>query len=323
MLPSPYLPITLSFLLLFSCTHKDSQTLKLKPKGFTQLDTISIKEGALKVLFVDNKDFAPLHKAGYNGIAELLHTDQDSTVFVPFYAGFNLEHIFGGDTLVELFEPRKHPMTLFKKSENEVLLYQAPTPISQMESLTEFKVVAPHYIDITFQCIFHSLDFFKHDYAGIFWASYINRPEDKKIYFIGTQPERSDTIWIEAYSNEHGVESTHIGKDENYNFYFADNFNASLASHFSNFRYSKPFYFGKFHQMALAYLFESDEIIRFSQSPTGGGETNPAWDFQFLIPSPKIREVYTFKARMVYKPFISEEDIYEEYTFWKTSFLEP
>lgn len=299
---------------LFSCSEK--KNISLKPIGFIQKDTISINNGELKVTFIDNKKFGEFHRSGYNGIAELHHANEDSSPFVPFYAGFNLEHIFGGDSLAELFEPRKHPMKLFRKSKNEILLYQDPTPISGVESLTEFRVTAPHYIDITFNCIFHNLDFFQHSYAGLFWASYINQPDDRKIYFKGTNKNKSDFSWIEAFSIKHGVYSTHKHIEDDHNFYFADNFNATLASHFSEFRYSSPFYFGKFHNMVLAYLFESEEVIRFSQSPTGGGEFNPAWDFQYLIPNPEMEKVYAFKVRMIYKPFVSKEDIAMEYLHW-------
>ncbi len=99
-------------------------------------------------------------------------------------------------------------------------------------------------------------------------------------------------------------------------FYFAPNFNATLASHFSKFRFEKPFYYGRFHDMILAYFFDTDQVIRFSQSPTGGGPDNPAWDFQFLIPNFVINQVYSFRARIIYKPFISAEEIVSEYEKW-------
>ena len=68
--------------------------------------------------------------------------------------------------------------------------------------------------------------------------------------------------------------------------------------------------------MALAFFFESSEVIRFSQSPSGGGWDNPAWDFQYIIPSPEIEKVYGFKSRMVYKPFLTNDDIKQEYEKW-------
>lgn len=301
-------------LLFIACTPKEKQTLR--PDGMNPIGSVTIEKGDLKVTFVDNEKLGETHKAGYNGIAELFHSQQDSTIFVPFYAGFNLEHIFGGDSLAQLFEPRKHHMLLYQKNSDEVLLYQEATPLSGVESLTEFKLVGPHYIDITFRCLLHQPEFFNHDYAGLFWASYINKPSDKKIYFKSERTGLSTSPWIEAYSTKHGFESTHKSKDDTYDFFFADNFNASLASHFSDYNYSVPFYYGHFHNMVFAYLFDSNEIIRFSQSPTGGGETNPAWDFQYIIPDPKPGKEYSFKVRLIYKPFLSPDDMEQEYESW-------
>jgi|WetSurMetagenome_2_1015567.scaffolds.fasta_scaffold00464_2 hypothetical protein len=302
------------FLFINSCTGK--KIITLEPVGYRQLNNALIENGDLKALFIDNTDLPPDHKAGYNGIAELYHTDQDSTLFVPAYAGFNLEHIFCGDSLVQFFEPRVNPMYLYKKSETEVLIYQKATPVSGAESLTEFKLVAPCYIDITFNCIFHNKEYFRHGYAGFFWASYINNPVDRNMYFRGVTEGQSSDDWISAFSEGHGLKSTHRNFNDKHDFYFAPEFKAVLVNSYSDFRYTYPFYFGRFHNMVMAYLFDSEEVIRFSQSPNGGGNTNPAWDFQYIIADPDTAKKYTFKARMIYKPFVSYEDIREEYEKW-------
>ena len=67
--------------------------------------------------------------------------------------------------------------------------------------------------------------------------------------------------------------------------------------------------------MVFVYLFSEPEdgIIRFSQSPTGGGPENPAWDFQFIIPDFIVGKEYSFTVRLIYKEWISLEDIVEEY----------
>lgn len=286
------------------------------PKGYEKENVLTIENSNLKAVFVDNTAVKPDHMAGYNGIAQLYHAEEDSSLFVPTYAGFNLEHIFGGDSLHQLFEPRLHPMTLFRKSDDEVLLYQDTTPLSAVESLVEFKVVAPHYIDIKFQCILHDDQFFRHGYAGFFFASYMQNPEDKKIYFKGVSENKNHSSWVAAWSDRHGFNSTHRSINDDHDFFFAPNFNASLASNFSQFRYTDPYYYGRFGKMALAFFFDSNEIIRFSQSPTGGGEFNPAWDFQYIIPSPQVGKKYSFRARMVYKPFVSDDDISNEYEKW-------
>ncbi len=309
------IPLPIALFIMVSCGQKTM--VSIKPDGLKQENKITIENENLKVVFVDNEPSGQVHKAGYNGISELYHRHDDSTIFVPDFAGFNLEHIFGGDSLSQLFEPRRHPMKLYRKSINAVVLYQEATPNSGVESLTEFTVIGPDYIDISFQCIFHNQQFFQHGYAGLFWASYIHKPEDKKIYFPGIAEERPDTSWIAAYSTMHGLNSTHRAVGDVNTFFFAENFNASLANHYSAYRYTSPYHFGRFRNMVLAFLFESQDIIRFSQSPTGGGPENPAWDFQFIIPTPETGKIYSFKARIIYKPFVNDNDISDEYERWK------
>ena len=290
--------------------------LSLKPEKLEPQNVIRLSNGTIDAVFVDNASFGEHHRAGYNGIAELTHRSQDSSVFVPFYAGFNLEHIFGGDSLTELFEPRKHPMELFRMADDEVLLYQSPTPLSAVESRTVFKLTDPHYIDVVFRFVIHNGEFFQHGYAGLFWASYIHEPPDRNIYFKGHVEGSDSTGWISAYSAKHGLNSTHLGRDDKGEAYFAPNFNATLASHFSDYRYDRPFYYGRFHNMVLAFLFKPAAGIRFSQSPTGGGGLNPAWDFQFIVPDFEVGKEYSFHARIVYKEFAGEDDVAEEFENW-------
>ncbi len=288
----------------------------LRPENLEPLSNISITEGDLRISYANNEAYGDTHLSGYNGISELYHSEQDSSLFEPRYAGFNLEHIFGGDTLAERFEPRTSPMELFL-DDNEVLLYQAPTPFSQFEMITSFKIVAPHYIDITFTCVIHSEEFFKHNYAGLFFASYILAPADKHIYFKGYENDQSTSKCISAFSSKHGEESTHISmNDDRDNYYFAPDFNVVLANHFSDYKYELPVYYGRFHNMVSVFMFDTPEVIRFSQSPTGGGPANPVWDFQYIIPEVKKEKEYSFKARIIYKPFISNEDILQEYNLW-------
>ncbi len=288
----------------------------LLPSGYQEIGNIRIEHGELIVEYVDNEELEPGHRKGYNGIASLRHRKEDNSIFVPSFAGFNLEHIFGGDSLDQLFEPRLHPMQLYRKDDRTVLLYQSPTPISGIESLTEFTLTEPHYIDVQFSCVVHNPDFFRHGYAGLFWASYIHQPADPKIYFKGTSGEDPTIQWIDAYSSKHGDASTHRHILENSYFYFAENFNAPLASHFSSYRFSAPFYYGRFGEMVFAYFFKTDQVIRFSQSPTGGGPGNPAWDFQFLIPNPFPGTIYSYRARVIYKPFVTAGDVENEYQQW-------
>src|SRR5437867_3348926 len=125
------------------------------------------------------------HRAGYNGLWSLRHRNS-RTVFVPTVAGLNHEHIFDGETddhAVEVFfEPRHAPMELRKMSDSEAELHQPPTPTFHLESWTRFRFSAPHYVDMEYRCVAHQ-HVFKRGYIGLFWANYINAPDDKSIYF--------------------------------------------------------------------------------------------------------------------------------------------
>ena len=65
--------------------------------------------------------------------------------------------------------------------------------------------------------------------------------------------------------------------------------------------------------------------IRLAHSPSGGGvnaalqTTNPAWDFQFLVPKPEVMKEYGFKARTVLRPRCSRDELLEEYKQWKAN----
>lgn len=301
-------------MLISSCNYS-------KVKDFeTEEKPIKIKYGDIEATFIDNSAYGQWHRSGYNGISELRHTHQDSSIFVPNYAGFNLEHVFGGDSLSPLFEPRVNEMELRKISEHEVELHQKELSLSHVESWTNFKVTTPNYLDITFKYIIHSDAFFKHNYAGLFWASYIHAPSDKSINFIGRSGMDNEFKWVKTFSPKHGVLSTHLQENDKYNMYASHNFNVTLAYHYSDYQYKEPFYYGLFHNMLLAYMFKSqdDQIIRFAQSPTGGGADNPAWDFYIINPEFEVGKSYSFSARIVYKPFKNAEDIYNEYDKWIT-----
>lgn len=277
---------------------------------------ITLAVGDLTVTFVDNQAVLP-HRAGYNGIGALLHKNLPDSIFVPFYAGFNLEHIFSGDNMAQKFEPRVHPMKLLQTGENSVELHQSPTPLSKFESWTRFTLQPPHAIDVEFRCQAHPGDFFAHGYIGLFWASYINAPEDKHIHFWGYSNDNPEPRWISAYSETHGDKSTHLSAADPHELFFAENFGTQfLARDCSEYRFLKPFYYGRFRDMVIIYMFNNDRDIRFSQSPTGGGPQNPAWDFQFIIEPFEFNRIYSFKSRIVYKPFVSEADVMGEFERW-------
>lgn len=279
--------------------------------------------GELTAVIGDNEAYDD-RRPGYNGIHRLVHrTLPDRSLFG--IAGLNFEHIFDGEqdqrSLVSgereiFFEPRNHPMTLRKIAADEAELHQAPTPTYHLESWTRFKLVPPHSIDFSFRCRPHQ-HAFRRDYIGLFWASYINAPENKSIYF------RDGRGWVQLCTQEHNNQSTVRHVEDAIELTFADVPHQTLYKSLSPLRFSEPFYYGYFGQThVMILMFDRSEGIRFSHSPSSGGPPsfpNPAWDFQFLVPQFEVGEHYDFRARLVYRERCSRDEIEQEFRDWRQS----
>jgi len=80
---------------------------------------------------------------------------------------------------------------------------------------------------------------------------------------------------------------------------------------------------GKVLTHNLRFMFDRSEGICFTHSPNGGGAnrerqtTNPAWDFQSLIPNPELMKNYGFKVRAVLRPRFPRSEVPVEFAKWK------
>ena len=114
-----------------------------------------LKSENLRVVVGDNDaagDGGP-HAAGYNGLWSLAHSAREGNAFVPFYAGYNLEHIFNGQTTNArevFFEPRVAPMSMRVLDERTVELRQPPTPVTGVSSVTRFRLRGADQIEFEF-----------------------------------------------------------------------------------------------------------------------------------------------------------------------------
>jgi len=182
-----------------------------------------------------------------------------------------------------------------------------------------YELVAPHYID-------HTLRFTdRRDVRGpgcsfreVSWCCYMNCPEDSRINFlVGGK-------WFSYISPEHGVGSNIAPA------YLPDRalevwpkVEGRRSFHWDRIRerFDQPFYYGLLGDHALMLLFDTPRWLRFFCSPSGGGgslrarETCPAWDFEWVIPASdyKVGREYALRVRLVYKPFVSQDDVLAEY----------
>jgi hypothetical protein len=262
------------------------------------------------------------HRAGYNGVWSLTHRTEPINLFVPSVAGLNLEHIFDGDkgdtdgTQKIFFEPRNAPMTFKRISDTEAELHQPPTPTFHLESWTRFKLTAPHYLDFAFRCV-ATQHAFAHGYIGLFWASYINAPEDKSLYF------RGGGLWQQLCTQQHDDESTVRHRNDKVDLKFSKHMRDALYRNLSPLRYDEPFYYGLFRKHIYILMFEKSDGIRLTHSPSGGGvnkeaqTTNPAWDFQYLVPKYEVKREYSLRARIVHRERCSRDEVLREYENWR------
>lgn len=204
-------------------------------------------------------------------------------------------------------------MTFTKISENEAELHQPPTPTFHLESWTRFKLVAPHYIDMVFRCKPHQ-HVFTNGYIGLFWASYIDAPENKSIYF------RDDKGWLQFCTQMHNDESTVLHVNDKTPLKFAPDTRPTLFKSLSPLRFSDPLYYGLFGSHQYILMFDRTDGIRFSHSPSGGGPDNPAWDWQFIIPDYDVAKEYGYRARVVYRECCSRDEVLDEYKKWRATF---
>lgn len=281
--------------------------------------TASLAVSQLSALIGSNVGLAD-HRPGYNGLFQLSTPTHPANPFVPAYAGLNLEHYFDGrprsPQASVFFEPRHAPMALHQLSSTVAELHQAPTPVYGVASVTRFELKEPYYIDVNYRAT-PTHNRFTGDFLGIFWASYINAPEDKSIYFRGTDSPSAPPRWLQFSTQLHGRDASVLPLAATAPLPSADD-PASLYRNPSPLRYTEPFFYGRIGDMVLVYIFQPNPHLRFAQSPTGGGrtpagdDTNPAWDFQLLIPHPQPKQEYVLNLRLVYKPWAGRADVLAE-----------
>jgi hypothetical protein len=285
-------------------------------------NSVVLSAGDLTAVVGDNSAGGE-HRAGYNGIWSLRHSACPRDLFVPAYAGLNLEHIFTGARMDERevrFEPRHAPMRFRQLNDSAVELHQPPTPTFHVESWTRFEVGAPDHLDMHFRCRPHEA-VFPHGYLGLFWASYINAPADKSMYFLGGIDGQHD-VWTQLCTPWHNDQSTVRHRDDALELTFDDDGAGALFKSISRMRFDRPFFYGCFENLVWLVMCDRSEGVRFAHSPSGGGRddqrrtTNPAWDLQFVIPQPEVGREYSFKVQTILRRQCSRDELLGEFEEW-------
>lgn len=284
-------------------------------------DTAHLESANLKIVIANNASYGPVHKAGYSGVAELyVKSEGDSNLFVPFYAGLNFEHIFSGDSSSytwNMYECRQAPMHLVRLSSGKVELRQARTKHWPLQSRISYALKG-NAIDFVFRGTPSADMWKKNKFIGIFFASYINNPAIKGIHFIGRK-NNGNVQWVYHLPAEHGKDAVHRPDGHDWNPAIdTAGFPISLVGAYSRYRYVYPFYYGLSGDKVYIIMFDTgkDAHLNFTQSPDGGGDYNPAWDFIYFKKNYRIGKEFSFRARIVVKKFEGKDDVIREYEKW-------
>lgn len=294
--------------------------------------THEIAAGDLRVLFRDNTD-SPKQLSGLDSLFHAGAPDFDA--FDPdergASAGLNFEHIISGHANPNnAFTPRKGPFPMAVLSDGRSVRLtrkREDDPWAMSTELT-YTVTPPHYVDMDFRCTPHDASLFgERGYAVLFFANYMHDVEDLALHFRGKTGPESDETWIAADAppghadwNQGGTYRSIDAADLEYD---ADhNFRLNSWSYDWP-RFTQPFYYGRATRgMTLMLLFDrmhsdADEI-RFSLFKfKTKRHPRPAWDFQYVIRHIEAERQYGFRARLVWKPFVSEDDCAAEYKSWR------
>jgi hypothetical protein len=285
-------------------------------------DYAEFRAARLTAVIGNNNGLGP-HRAWYNGVYSMRAPEESESPYVTVYAGINLENFFDArpvDAVKErtvFFEPRSSPMAFRKISDRVAELHQEATPVYGIESHMRFELKDPHYIDYTCTCIPRRGDL-AGGFFGVFWASYIEAPENNAIYFLNAGSTLDAPFWVQFATQQHDLNSSVRREDDTFDPPFEPGA-AALWRSVSPLRYALPLYYGRFRDMVLIYLFKPENVLlRFAHSPSGGGVTpgrnqnNPAWDFQMLVPNYAAGTEYRLRMRVVYKPWVSREEVLAE-----------
>jgi hypothetical protein len=310
-------------------------SLSFAEEDAKQVETATITEGELKVILRDNSRSPKV----LSGLASLFHQKAAPTfdAFDPdspgASAGLNFEHIISGHKNANnAFTPRngKYSLFLLPDGKSAKLVRKREDDPWAMSSTLQYSITKPHYIDVDFRCVPHDPALFgKRESAILFFANYMNDVEEVALHFRGIERREEREKWIAADApkghadwNQGGTYRSSAASALEYD---ADH-NFKLNSWSYEYpRFTKPFYYGKSAKgMVLILMFnkncaEEDEI-RFSLFKFKVPRfPRPAWDFQYVIRKLNKEKEHGFKARLVWKKFVSPNDCMKEYEMWTDS----
>lgn len=283
-----------------------AQWSKFDKSNFDPDHTYTFEVGDIRVVIGDNYSHGGSDRSSYTGIHHWSHAKWSSNIFNPRYAG-----VIG----------IRRSCAIEKLGEDGAMISVESGDQRVTESYT---VKPPHYVDHVATFMTNATTSYWND------TCYMNGPSDPGIYVLQT-----DGNWVRHFSETHGDRSSIAPASwTEKEFPPIKQVDDSPYPHggsgfhegFCDLRFDPkyPIWYGRFDDMVFVVMMDrklGDYFVPF-MSPSGGGfseefqRTNPAWDYRShmrdLIPG---REA-TVRSRLIFKPFVSNDDILAEYEAW-------
>jgi hypothetical protein len=261
-------------------------------------------------------------------------------------SGLNFEHIFSRlseDWERGEFSPRKVACVLEPHSGNSAsLFWPSATSSWGADSKMTYSLNGNGYVDLEFRTSFAKDP--EREYLLYMWANYMCGVRSPVTHFWGIKNFSSltdnfgtgDFGWVTFGAwplpplfDEQGIvgflgapELWHESRFKNLNF-----------MSYEDCRFLLPFFWGIVDgdgdlsttndDMVYAMMFDQAESLRMIMWDFARGEHKPVWDWQYVIQAPKPGCSYGYRARVLYKPYVSPEDVVSEYVQWVKSLDEP
>jgi hypothetical protein len=321
---------------VISASSCDSAGSEAKRESSDQeLPGIEIVSGQLKVRFVDNATrhihLNDSYQDGMNGIASLIHSSQGKNIFAT--SGMNLECTHTdppAGALKELWNaPRVGAMKMEQVDPFTVKYSQNSAEVSGLNMEIVFRVGESH-IDQTITT-WPDQDI---ESSSSFWASYMNQVQYTSLFIRNPEETGKGKEWLEIASAGHSA-SDGVGIfarpydpcGMTWENHLKDNpllrqaiiespesRQATLDAGFTTYPSKKMdhFYYGLVDNFVYLMIFREPDFIFWTSASGGAAVRSPAWDYEFISGPQMANERRSYHVRLVYKPFVSMEDILNE-----------
>ncbi len=273
-----------------------------------------------------------------NGINSLVNNEDAPGVnaYDLNRAGADWEHIISGaEDTRNRFEPRTGAYTLSVVDGQTIQLTRlAADDAWGVGETSTFKMVAPHAIDLTARFTVQDASVFApYGYALMFFADYMAAVPDLSLHFLGQTGPGQPESWITTDAPpgspcwSQGGNFRHVAAAALP--YAANHSTCYNVASYEWPRYTKPFYYGlSSNGMVYEVMFDKGysaedqmRLTLFKFLIKLGQPLRPAWDWQYVINQVVSGQEYGYRARIVWKQFVSADDVLSDYQTWIASLL--